>query len=442
MLAVVFTFAALAADLLWDRSHFGRRSRRPIRKRKRKNSASGNYLSPSMMNRESLEPFLESFQHECDEDRGRRPNLELGPSLDSGRLPPEAEENTMLYVSSWPSTSRTGRNVAPAQPPLFPPLNNSFSKTTVSSQAHISDLSTGFFENTVSETWTTESLPRTSSDHHTSPRSSAALVLPSRSFGLNNIMSIKSYQRSTYSAKNALLVTGKAIYRESTRRNVIKGFFWSLAITGMHYVGTMALQIPEGHLEFDLVLVTLSGFISWIVCLIGCILTSQMEVHLLQQFLFSAVAAAGVAAMHFTGMRAATFWSYEPPSESRGYPPALAVAIGSIAITTCLMANALLAHSATVSRNKLAETIFTKKKLWMAVAQKENAESAAAARSEFIASTSHEIRTLLHHLQGYSDLLSRTEMSEEGRLLVVAIQRATKTLSLSKSAKTSVLSLF
>jgi signal transduction histidine kinase len=71
----------------------------------------------------------------------------------------------------------------------------------------------------------------------------------------------------------------------------------------------------------------------------------------------------------------------------------------------------------------------------MAVAQKESAEAAAAARSEFIASASHEIRTPLHHLQGYSDLLSRTELTEEGRLLLYTIQRATKTLSLSRYSK-------
>lgn len=141
------------------------------------------------------------------------------------------------------------------------------------------------------------------------------------------------------------------------------------------------------------------------------------------------------------GVRAVTFWSYEPPSESRGYPPALPVAIVSIAITTCLIANALLAHSATVSRNKLAEIVSTRKKLWMAIAQKKNAESAAAARSEFIASASHEIRTPLHHLQGYSDLLSQTELTAEGRLLLHAIQRATKTLSLSESRKSCSQSL-
>lgn len=99
----------------------------------------------------------------------------------------------------------------------------------------------------------------------------------------------------------------------------------------------------------------------------------------------------------------------------------------------------------------------TRKQLWRTIAQKENAEAAAAARSDFIASASHEIRTPLHHLQGtrdsfhtqqlssklikkflltpkfagYGDLLSRTELTQEGRILLYAIQHATKTLSLS-----------
>ena len=133
-------------------------------------------------------------------------------------------------------------------------------------------------------------------------------------------------------------------------------------------------------------------------------------------------------------MSAVTFWSLTPPSTKRGYPPALAVAIVSIAITTCIVANFLLAHVATVSRNKLAEIVWTRKELWRTIAQKENAEAAAAARSDFIASASHEIRTPLHHLQGYSDLLSRTELTDEGRILLRAIQHATKTLSLSKSS--------
>lgn len=130
-------------------------------------------------------------------------------------------------------------------------------------------------------------------------------------------------------------------------------------------------------------------------------------------------------------MWAVTFRSYASPSDQRGYPSSLTVAVASIAIVTCIAANFLLAHVATLSRNKLAEIVMTRKELWRTIALKENAEAAAAAKSDFIASASHEIRTPLHHLQGYSDLLSRTELTDEGRSLLSAIQHATKTLSLS-----------
>ena len=157
---------------------------------------------------------------------------------------------------------------------------------------------------------------------------------------------------------------------------------------------------------------------------------TNMQTQLGQQILFSIIAAAGVAAMHFTGMAATTFWSSSGPTDKKGYPPALASAVVAIAFITCIAANVLLAHSATVSRNKLAEIVWTRKELWKTIALKENAEAAASARSDFIASASHEIRTPLHHLQGYSDLLAQTELTSEGRELLVAIQRATKTLSL------------
>jgi NO-binding membrane sensor protein with MHYT domain len=154
-----------------------------------------------------------------------------------------------------------------------------------------------------------------------------------------------------------------------------------LTIVIVHYVGVIALQIPDGYFTLNIFLVILSGIISWVVCIIGCILMLQMETYLTQQFLFSAVATTGVAAMHFTGchlpphfqsskidgligMQAVTFWSTLPASETKGYPSALPIAIVSIAITTCIIANGLLAHAAIVSRNKLAEIVWTRRKLW------------------------------------------------------------------------------
>jgi len=69
----------------------------------------------------------------------------------------------------------------------------------------------------------------------------------------------------------------------------------------MHYAGINALSIPSGYCTLNYALVALSGIISWLVCIVGCILMSQMETHLGQQFLFSIAATTGVAAMHFTG---------------------------------------------------------------------------------------------------------------------------------------------
>lgn len=140
-------------------------------------------------------------------------------------------------------------------------------------------------------------------------------------------------------------------------------------------------------------------------------------------------------------MWSATFLTSSKPSDARGYPIELPFIVASIAIVTCLAANILLVYTATISRNKLAEFVLTRRELWRAIAQKDSAEAATVARSEFIASASHEIRTPLHHLQGYGDLLaSRTDLSDEARDLLRSIQNATKTLSSSKSCRVPVVS--
>ncbi|KAI4086155.1 MAG: hypothetical protein LQ344_007807 [Seirophora lacunosa] len=375
ILAVFFTFLALASDLLWEKYRTLSRRRRGVRKTRRiyKDIASSDDHS---------EPLLSSEMEEGDA---------ISHHLATERHSQELEdERSDAHAKTTPEPRPSDR----------PAANGSMNVSRRNSPA----------------------------DSFNSGRSSSFTSTSHSSTGLRDILNI-AYQ-TTAPAKNAFVATGERLYAGCTTRNIVKGLLWSLAITSMHYVGILALRIPQGHVTFNPFLVVLSATISWVVCLVGCILISRIETNLSQQMLFAAVASTGVAAMHFTGMCAVTFWSIAPPSRRRGYPSALAVAIVSIAITTCIVANFLLAHVATVSRNKLAEIVWTRKELWRTIAQKENAEAAAAARSDFIASASHEIRTPLHHLQGYSDLLSRTELTEEGRMLLYAIQHATKTLSL------------
>lgn len=276
----------------------------------------------------------------------------------------------------------------------------------------------------------TETTSRISWSDFISSRRSSGVTSSDPSLGLGRFASVKKDQGTTFGDKNSFIVTALALSMGLNVHNLVKGFIWSLAITGMHYLGILALDIPHGFCYLDIKFVILSALISWIVCVVGCILLSSMEIRLGQQVLFSVIATTGVASMHFTGMHAANFWSTELPSEARGYPPALVIAIACIAITTCLAANGLLAHSTTLARNKLAEIIYTRKNLWAAIAQKENAEAAALARSEFIASASHEIRSPIHQLQGYSDLLARSNLDDEGRLLLHAMQDAIRSLSL------------
>ncbi|KAL9010555.1 MAG: hypothetical protein Q9173_004522 [Seirophora scorigena] len=382
ILAVSFTFLALASDLLWKKYRTLSRRRRGARKTRRiyKDIASSE---------DRPEPLLSSEVDEGDaifyQSATERPAIHSEPSQ---------EERSDAHAMTTPKPKPSDR----------PGANGSMNVSPRNSTAECFN----------------------------SGRSSSFTSTSHSSTGLRDILHI-AYQ-TTAPAKNAFVATGERLYAGCTTRNIVKGLLWSLAITSMHYVGILALRIPQGHVTFNPFLVVLSAAISWIVCLVGCILISKIETNLSQQVLFAAVASTGVAAMHFTGMCAVKFWSIAPPSRQRGYPSALAVAIVSIAITTCIVANFLLAHVATVSRNKLAEIVWTRKELWRTIAQKENAEAAASARSDFIASASHEIRTPLHHLQGYSDLLSQTELTEEGRMLLYAIQHATKTLSLSVSS--------
>ncbi|MCJ1401113.1 hypothetical protein MMC11_004325 [Xylographa trunciseda] len=433
VLAVSFTFAALGSDLLWDRYSRGRKiTNRPWRRKHKPNTSAERYSTNTMDY--SSKPLLESLAHGDEDYSDVTEDLELPPRSELLHgLPSGADVSGISDSSSRPMSPITtqfaingdaSRKISPTPLTGIP--------REMPAKPHTYGLRPGIgplpADNGNGRKDSTDSMQNPASEISVSRRSSSFMGSSPGFHGLGNVLNVA--YRGTSPAKNAFIATGEALYHGCTWKHAIKGFLWSLAITSMHYVGIIALRIPNGHFNLDPVFVVLSALISWSVCHVGCILMSKMETHLGQQFLFSVVATTGVAAMHFTGMQATTFWSTSPPSDDRGYPPALAIAIASIAITTCIAANGLLAHAATVSRNKMAEIIWTRRKLWMTIAQKENAEAAAAARSDFIASASHEIRTPLHHLQGYGDLMARTELTEEGRILLCAIQRATKTLSL------------
>ena len=92
-----------------------------------------------------------------------------------------------------------------------------------------------------------------------------------------------------------------------------------------------------------------------------------------------------------TGMAAATFYTYMPPSPTAGYPAYLPFTIVGIAVSVCVVSNAILAHAAVTARNRMAEMILTKRRLWRIMAEKEAAEQAIELKQQFISVASHEV---------------------------------------------------
>ncbi|KAI9056733.1 hypothetical protein FKP32DRAFT_1762952 [Trametes sanguinea] len=216
----------------------------------------------------------------------------------------------------------------------------------------------------------------------------------------------------------------KVHYRSITIFLCIRAAIWAAAIVFMHYCGMWAMEIPDGYVSWNLLVVTLSYLVAFSLCFVGCIAMVHMESHFGRQVIFSTIAAIGCCSMHYTGMAAATFYTRSPPSPHPGYPEFLPITIIGIAVFVCVASNAMLAHAAISARNRMAEMILTKRRLWRIMAEKEAAEQAIELKQQFISIASHEIRTPLHTVNGYCELLARTPLTEEQALYVTSIQQA------------------
>ncbi|TPX65210.1 hypothetical protein SpCBS45565_g05320 [Spizellomyces sp. 'palustris'] len=210
---------------------------------------------------------------------------------------------------------------------------------------------------------------------------------------------------------------------------VFKGLLLGFTVVGMHYTGMMAMRM-DAVIVWDGWVVVLSVLDAWFVCVVAfCFM--PIEVDLVKQFVFSLIAGAGVALMHYTGMLAATFYTTLPPPYNKGgYPASLPFSISAIALLTCIISYMMLAHTLTQSRNKLADMILTKRRLWKVMAEKEAAELANKVKTDFISVASHEIRTPLHAISGYTELIEHTPLTEEQKIYLDCIKTGCYTIQL------------
>ncbi|KAH9912152.1 uncharacterized protein BXZ73DRAFT_82448 [Epithele typhae] len=202
----------------------------------------------------------------------------------------------------------------------------------------------------------------------------------------------------------------------------IRAAVWAAAIVFMHYSGMWAMEIPEGRIEWSGPLVALSYAVAVVVCFVGCLAMSHMESHFGQQIVFSTIASAGCSSMHYTGMAAATFYTRAAPVPDPGYPAFLPVVIRNVE-------RAARARGADCAEPDGGDDP-DEAALWRIMAEKEAAEQAIELKQQFISVASHEfvdtvqIRTPLHTVNGYCELLVRTELTEEQSLYVTSIQQA------------------
>ena len=303
ILAVFFTFVALAADVMVKRLKRWWRKRATVQQRKsRRDMRDGQMEQISDRNADIEEAFNPSYTR-IDEDalfEGLPPGTELPPrSISNGsapitttplKAPAEHEPPFRLQIPT-----RTDS-------PLISPIDRQDSSTKPLLQdAQVSEeaLDDYEFDRELDDIATSDGM---SSEATGSRRSSGLTSSDGTSFGLGKFNSFRPVKRRSLTSGNPFVVTGLTLWSGLNYGNIAKGFFWSLAITSMHYSGISALQIPQGGCTLHPLLVILSALISWLVCTVGCILMGQMETQLAQQILFSIVATSGVAAMHFAGM--------------------------------------------------------------------------------------------------------------------------------------------
>lgn len=306
LLAVFFTFAALASDLLWNRYTRSRKKRaRQARRARREMDTSMMTLTREVSAKSLLRPSEEEEDEVSDDEDGSQEQSRFN-ALRRDSFEASNEVTPYHDIDDRPQSPKSDGSSMAADPEsqingLLPDNVTTLTRPTISPvQSSQPPVISSLDEYAESMSAVSESLRDSSSNVSGSRRSSSFMSSSGSSYGLGSMINT-AYRRGTAGGKNAFLVTAEALYYGFDRKNIIKSFCWSLAITSMHYVGIAGLKIPSGYYTLNPGLFILSALISWVVCFAGCILMAQMETHLSQQFLFSFVATAGVAAMHFTG---------------------------------------------------------------------------------------------------------------------------------------------
>jgi len=288
VLAVVFTFFALTSDLLYNHYNLRHQNKQAARKRS-VHSASGDASSTHLGRWSSGNPSRGQSLPEHD----ARVQSETSTPYEQSSEPTWSQEaGTEAVAASGAASSRPGlwrassalRSTDSLSIPLLQesmPGNPEYNGDGITNERDYLRLPRPLL-----------------SDSRRQRKTSASVV---STVGHGSLFSTESLRAYAFRTTDPILATGTRFWAGCTLVNISKGLLWSLAITGMHYIGIWALQVPNGACILERHFVILSAFISWFVCVVGAILMAHMEMHIGRQLLFAVIATVGVATMHFTG---------------------------------------------------------------------------------------------------------------------------------------------
>ena len=227
-LAVGFTFIALASDTLWDRYKRGRRGDRSKRKGREVRNLSKNSKNSIAMGEGSFEPLLpQSLQAVDDRSLSGEHQAEAATSpFISEQMPSRGSSGDIKFPHENLIDTQLSTRSLPHPDPVHV-LLNSPPEILTSTDMPTADLLRNSDRRRTSEE-SLEAATESSSNEFTESRDSSPYDdSNTSSFGLGNIMSMRSYRKTTPVFKNAFVATAFFLYTGISARNVVKGLLWS-----------------------------------------------------------------------------------------------------------------------------------------------------------------------------------------------------------------------